>query len=252
MATDVAVVATAARKLDETMDTRTLLREVQLPELAVFGGSSPTPTDVVVRTNGITIVAANGAIGREMVAIPDASSLIGPFEVCATLSASQLVAALQGRVAAAGAALSEAYRPAAAGLTSLRFDAPSQTMYASAWIRVIQQGGENPCEWEVEGNESIELEVVPVRQSWNSYAIRTGVIGGSEISITTRWRQDWSPCELILPEEFVNFIVGLFVHAHADLSDIAFSLDVALPNVNYLVLRVLDDSLLILGTVEQC
>jgi hypothetical protein len=73
------------------------------------------------------------------------------------------------------------------------------------------------------------------------------------VNTSFRWRQDYSPCQLIAPGPIVDVIARLFGNFATDLSGQRVpGLDISLPNVSYMQLIVRDDGLLALLNVGGC
>jgi hypothetical protein len=253
-ASDLAIMTAVAQQLDAQLSVPTR-RSFALPNLEVFGGTPLSPTTVLARERGLTIVSTGSTLGQTRI-IPDASAETGSFDTSFVVDAARVRNTLQDRVAAVGRSLGADFRLASASLQSVRFSPADQAIFASAGIFITQQGGENPCEWELAFAQGVDLQLTPRHRGPAAVVIITNLIGRSQISSEFRFRQDLSPCKL-LALEFVQGIIGAmagrFAEANFSLGNQALPvIEIAPPNVSFLDVIVRADDLLVLVTLANC
>ena len=251
-ASDPAVIPAVAEELDQMLSTRPP-RSFTLPSTSFAGLASGPPTDVVGFAKGIAVIDTVPTLGAAPHPIRDASVDIDGFDACMFLDAGQVQSAIASRVAALGQALTADYRPASASLASLRFSAAAQTLFAAIGVHVTQQGGENPCEWELSGSLTVYASIRPQRLGAAHFGMQPQITGNSNVSTSFRWRQDYSPCQLFAFGPIIDVLLRLFGNFATDLSGQRVpGLDISLPNVSYMQLTVRDDGLLALLNVRGC
>jgi hypothetical protein len=258
-ASDPAPLAEFAGLLQRALSAEEFPKRFSLGSIPVPGAAgSQQGTDLITRDGGITVVTAGAGLGPERHAIPDLSAKIANYDVCVELDVGHIRAILADRVAAFGRELGGDYRPASASLGGdLRFDVASQTIGATANVSVTQQGGTNPCEYELPCTFSVSLAIRPVRVSANSFEMETTVESASDIAVGFRWRQDWSPCELVVPQELVNGFLDVAVGlaqqfmGRLDGEQLAGA-ELSFPQVSFLDLRIESGGALILARLPPC
>ena len=209
---------------------------------------------MIAHENALTFVATS-ALGVGATVVPDNSHDLSSFDVGFFMDKAQVTGAFQERVSALGRALTADYRPASAGVAGVTFSEASQAIYATVGVSVTQQGGDNPCEYEINISQSVSVQIRPVRvgASPTHFQMQPIVTGWSDLYWSFRWRQDLSPCQLIAPGPIVNGLGHLFTNFSNNLAGTTVpGIDINPAGLMYLAIHVRDDGLLLLGRLLHC
>jgi len=227
-----------------------LERPLQLPNL---GARRLNPIGHITTNTGVMVLDDHipGIRSRHA---PKALDVQGDYDAYVILYEDDLVKLINPQLDVLSGKFSADFRPVHLRIGSaLRFKTVEQAIEFDLHVSFLQQGGDNPCEWEISMGASGLVTLRFARIGSGTLKIFVSANSLTAGNASFRWRQDLSPCKLFAPDPVINMFLGFIGEIKIDLGNQGFGpISIPTPGANDVKAIIVDQAVLVTFKLLFC